>query len=179
MYAALYGMLGPQSLLCFDEPDNFVSLPEVQPWLQALRDLLEQRGGQAIVISHHPEVIDYLATDSAWRFERPAGVVVARKLDFAPFARIETLGDHCEGWLARHAPAPGCTLLCEDDEHERFFRPILERRFSRGQVHVEPIGRSAGPVSPLSFPPTPARVRACTSDIRRKPGDLWWLWMGT
>jgi energy-coupling factor transporter ATP-binding protein EcfA2 len=83
IYAALYGMLGPQSLLCFDEPDNFVSLPEVQPWLQELRDSLEQRGGQAMVISHHPEVIDYLAVDSAWRFERPAGAVVARELDFA------------------------------------------------------------------------------------------------
>jgi energy-coupling factor transporter ATP-binding protein EcfA2 len=83
IYAALYGMLGPQSLLCFDEPDNFVSLPEVQPWLQALRDSLERNGGQAMVISHHPEVIDYLAVDSAWRFERPAGPVVARKLDFA------------------------------------------------------------------------------------------------
>jgi predicted ATPase len=83
LYAAIYGMLGPQALLCFDEPDNFVSLPEVQPWLQALRDSLQERGGQAIVISHHPEVIDYLAADSAWRFERPAGPVVARKLDFA------------------------------------------------------------------------------------------------
>ena len=83
MYAALYGMLGPQALLCFDEPDNFVSLPEVQPWLQALRDSHQERGGQAIVISHHPEVIDYLAADSAWRFERPAGPVIARKLDFA------------------------------------------------------------------------------------------------
>jgi ATPase subunit of ABC transporter with duplicated ATPase domains len=82
MYAAAYGMLGPQALLCFDEPDNFVSLAEVQPWLQGLRDTLDQRGGQAMVISHHPEVIDYLALDSAWRFERPAGVVVARELDF-------------------------------------------------------------------------------------------------
>jgi predicted ATPase len=82
IYAALYGMVGPHSLLCFDEPDNFVSLPEVQPWLQSLRDLIEQRGGQAMVISHHPEVIDYLALDSTWRFERPAGVAVARQLDF-------------------------------------------------------------------------------------------------
>jgi predicted ATPase len=83
IYAALYGMIGPQALLCFDEPDNFVSLPEVQPWLQSLRDLIEERGGQAMIISHHPEVIDYLALDSTWRFERPAGAVVARELDFA------------------------------------------------------------------------------------------------
>jgi len=82
MYAAIYGMLGSQSLLCFDEPDNFISLTEVQPWLQELNDVLGQRGGQAMIISHHPEVIDYLALDSAWRFERPAGAVVARQLDF-------------------------------------------------------------------------------------------------
>ncbi len=81
LYAALYGMLSATALLCFDEPDNFVALAEVQPWLQALRDTLDERGGQAIVVSHHPEVIDYLALDSAWRFERPTGPVVARPLD--------------------------------------------------------------------------------------------------
>jgi len=81
LYAATYGLLDADALVCFDEPDNFVSLAEVQPWLQTLRDTLDQRGGQAMVVSHHPEVIDYLALDSAWRFERPAGPVVARPLD--------------------------------------------------------------------------------------------------
>jgi predicted ATPase len=66
------------SLLCFDEPDNFVSLTEIQPWLQLLRDTLDERGGQALVISHHPEVMDYMAVDEIWRFERPAGPVIAR-----------------------------------------------------------------------------------------------------
>lgn len=60
-------------MLCFDEPENFVSLPEIQPWLQALRDLIEESSGQAMVISHHPEVIDCLAVDSAFRFDRPNG----------------------------------------------------------------------------------------------------------
>ena len=83
LYAALYGLVEEDALVCFDEPDNFVSLVEIQPWLQALRDRLDERGGQAIVVSHHPEVIDYLALDSAWRFERPAGPVVARPLDLS------------------------------------------------------------------------------------------------
>jgi hypothetical protein len=39
---------------------------------------LEESGGQAMIISHHPEVMDYLAVDDVWRFERPAGPVVAR-----------------------------------------------------------------------------------------------------
>ncbi len=76
LYAIAYGLLGSASVLCFDEPENFVSLVEVQPWLQLLRDLLEDRGGQLLLISHHPEVIDYLAADSAFRFDRPNGDLV-------------------------------------------------------------------------------------------------------
>jgi predicted ATPase len=81
LYAAVFGLLRRGSVLCFDEPDNFVSLPEIQPWLQTLRDALEEKGGQALIISHHPEVIDYLALDSIWRFERPSGPVIARSLE--------------------------------------------------------------------------------------------------
>jgi predicted ATPase len=80
LYTALHGLLGRASLLCFDEPDNFVALSEIQPWLQALGDLVASTGGQAMVISHHPEVIDYLAPEALWRFERPTGPVVARSM---------------------------------------------------------------------------------------------------
>jgi energy-coupling factor transporter ATP-binding protein EcfA2 len=78
LYAAVLGHARPGSVLCFDEPDNFISLPEIQPWLQVLRDALQEHGRQAIIISHHPEVIDYLAVDSIWRFERLSGPVIAR-----------------------------------------------------------------------------------------------------
>jgi predicted ATPase len=81
LYAAVYGHLRDHSVICFDEPDNFISLSEIQPWLQVLRDALEEQGGQAIIISHHPEVMDYLALDSIWRFERPSGPVIARSWD--------------------------------------------------------------------------------------------------
>ncbi|HSS76722.1 MAG TPA: ATP-binding protein [Thermoanaerobaculia bacterium] len=81
LYAAVCGLVLPGAVLCFDEPDNFVSLPEIQPWLQALRDALEMRGGQAMIVSHHPEVMDYLALDSLWWFERPSGPVIARPFE--------------------------------------------------------------------------------------------------
>jgi predicted ATPase len=73
LYSVLYGLVGPSSVLCFDEPENFISLQEIQPWFQSLQDLAEDRCGQIMVISHHPEVIDYLATESAFRFERSDG----------------------------------------------------------------------------------------------------------
>lgn len=71
----LYAILRarPASVLCFDEPDNFVSLPEIQPWLAELSAAVDEHHGQAFVISHHPEVIDYLAPLSAVVFERPNG----------------------------------------------------------------------------------------------------------
>lgn len=78
LYTSVLGHVHSGAVLCFDEPDNFVSLPEIQPWLQRLRDALEEHGGQALIISHHPEVMDYLALDAIWRFERPSGPVVAR-----------------------------------------------------------------------------------------------------
>lgn len=81
LYAAACGLVSPGAVLCFDEPDNFVALSEIQPWLQILRDTLEMRGGQAMIISHHPEVMDYLALDSLWRFERPTGPVIVRPLE--------------------------------------------------------------------------------------------------
>ena len=73
LYAILYGLTETASVLCFDEPENFISLQEVQPWLQGLRDLSEEHSRQVLVISHHPEVIDYLADDSGFRFDRPSG----------------------------------------------------------------------------------------------------------
>jgi predicted ATPase len=81
LYAMACGLVFPGAVLCFDEPDNFVSLSEIQPWLQVLRDALETRGGQAIIISHHPEVMDYLSLDSLWWFERPSGPVIARPFE--------------------------------------------------------------------------------------------------
>ena len=42
----------------------------MQPWLRALSTLAEEQGKQIILISHHPESIDYLAADAMWRVSR-------------------------------------------------------------------------------------------------------------
>jgi len=45
-----------------DEPDNYVGLPELQPWVLAMRELLDENH-QAILISHHPEVLSNAGED--------------------------------------------------------------------------------------------------------------------
>ena len=39
-----------------DEADNYVGLPELQPWLLSTRELLDEEH-QLILISHHPEIL--------------------------------------------------------------------------------------------------------------------------
>lgn len=56
--------------LCIDEPENFISLPEIQPWMSILYDLCIDGKLQSILISHHPEYINYLADSAGLWFER-------------------------------------------------------------------------------------------------------------
>lgn len=43
-------------MVLIDEPDNFVGLPELQPWVLSMRGLLDEQR-QLILISHHPEIL--------------------------------------------------------------------------------------------------------------------------
>ncbi len=53
-----------------DEPENYVSLPEIQPWLMELNDACGGGFPQAVLISHHPELIDYLGPECGKWIER-------------------------------------------------------------------------------------------------------------
>jgi hypothetical protein len=58
--------------ICLDEPENFLALPEIQPWLVKLYDLCMEDKFQALLISHHPELINYLlASPVGLWLERP------------------------------------------------------------------------------------------------------------
>ncbi len=75
--AALYtGLLVAEETECsflWDEPDNYVSLREIQPWLTGVRDLAEEKGRQCILISHHPELINTLAVENGALIYRDTG----------------------------------------------------------------------------------------------------------
>ena len=82
IYALIHITAGQGYSLFLDEPDNYVALAELQPWLMALKDACGDTVPQAVICSHHPELIDYLGGDRGLLFAREtSGVVTARPLD--------------------------------------------------------------------------------------------------
>ncbi len=100
---ALYGLLlfskRGQTLL-LDEPENFVSLPEIQPWLMELSDRSGVEGFQVILASHHPEVMDYLGVGCGLLLKQEvSGVTQVRRLtDLANEEEIKLSELLARGW---------------------------------------------------------------------------------
>jgi predicted ATPase len=77
LYALTLAAKEQHYILCLDEPENFLALPEIQPWLIQLFDLSQKEEAQALLISHHPELINYLlASPVGFWFERGANTPV-------------------------------------------------------------------------------------------------------
>lgn len=89
IYFLLFGLKGAGYSLFIDEPDNFVALREVQPWLTALYDSAGDRIRQAVLISHHPEIIDYLASSQGRWFSREGNGPV--RVSNQPAVKVEGL----------------------------------------------------------------------------------------
>jgi len=70
LYTILHFVLAKGSTVILDEPDNFVSLREIQPWLMAVTDAVEGGQGQVLLVSHHPEVLDQWAPRNGVQFVR-------------------------------------------------------------------------------------------------------------
>ncbi|HEY4593228.1 MAG TPA: AAA family ATPase [Thermoanaerobaculia bacterium] len=85
---ALYSLIclaGEQDALFLDEPDNFLALAEIQPWLMALSDTCGTRPRQAVLCSHHPELIDYLGGEAGILLKREStGSITTRRLSEIP-----------------------------------------------------------------------------------------------
>jgi hypothetical protein len=60
----------PGQVLFFDEPDNFLSIREVQPWLGKLEQVAEEKGAQVFIASHGTEAMNYLGSRQAWVVSR-------------------------------------------------------------------------------------------------------------
>ncbi len=91
LYTVLRAVLNPDTTLLFDEPDNFVALKEITPWLEALLEKTEeQSNAQVLLVSHHPEMMNRLAFGGGLHFKRPGGRHV----------RVESFSDPSETGLS-------------------------------------------------------------------------------
>jgi predicted ATPase len=70
LYMILHFLIAKGCTVFLDEPDNFISLREIQPWLLAAEDAVEESNGQLILISHHPEILNYWAREYGLLFSR-------------------------------------------------------------------------------------------------------------
>lgn len=80
---ALYTLIyctADNSIICIDEPENFLALPEIQPWFDKLYQQCEERNLQVLLISHHPQIINFLANDSGCWFSRENNLTRMQKI---------------------------------------------------------------------------------------------------
>jgi len=97
LYVLLYCALDTERTLLIDEPDNFIALAEIQPWLMKLLDRVDDTGGQVILVSHHPELLDHLACQGGVVLDRPNG----GETRVRPFAPPEDSGLKASEIIAR------------------------------------------------------------------------------
>jgi predicted ATPase len=82
LYTVLHCTLDNRATICIDEPDNFVALAEIQPWLSRLSDSAQEASSQILIASHHPELLNQLATRNGVVLDRVDG----RQTLVRPFA---------------------------------------------------------------------------------------------
>jgi hypothetical protein len=75
LYTVLHFALKAGATVCFDEPDNFIALGELQPWLTKVLDRVEDEDSRAqvLIISHHPELLNRMAFQDGLLLDRPGG----------------------------------------------------------------------------------------------------------
>ena len=82
----LYGLIhltrGQGYTLLIDEPENYIALREIQPWLMSLEDACGDTLPQVVIASHHPELIDHLGRENGILLQRgTSDEITARRLD--------------------------------------------------------------------------------------------------
>ena len=70
LYTILHVIIEKGKTVILDEPENFLALSEIQPWLNHADMAAEDHGGQLLLISHSPKLIDQLASSSGVFFVR-------------------------------------------------------------------------------------------------------------
>ncbi len=99
LYALVFVTAGQGYTLFLDEPDNYIALPEIQPWIIELSDACGDKLPQAIICSHHPELIDYLGRERGLLLQRGvSGVVTIRQIEYKDSDGLKLSELIARGW---------------------------------------------------------------------------------
>lgn len=99
LYAILHFVVAKGGTVIIDEPENFISLREIQPWLRAADDMADDHGGQVLLISHHPELINQWAPSYGVQFIRDGvGPVRVEKFRGDPESPLSASELVARGW---------------------------------------------------------------------------------
>jgi hypothetical protein len=101
LYSILHGLRNMGNSIFLDEPENYVSLTEIQPWLMELKALCRNAFPQAALISHHPELIDYLAPECGrWIEREPLGPARVKGLPAHIDPELKLSEQIARGWIS-------------------------------------------------------------------------------
>jgi len=99
LYLLRYVAASPGALLAIDEPDNYVALAEIQPWLLQIEQIALKSGGPSIwLVSHHPEVLNLFAVDHGWRFFKDGPMGHTQVDRFRPIVDLSPAETIARGW---------------------------------------------------------------------------------
>ncbi len=99
LYMILHFLVARGHTVFIDEPDNFISIREIQPWLQAAEEAVEDHKAQLVLISHHPEILNQWALRHGLRFFREDnGHVRTEKFKADPKGDLQPSELIARGW---------------------------------------------------------------------------------
>lgn len=99
LYVIMHFVVAKGRTVIIDEPDNFISLREIQPWLMGIEEMADDHKGQVILISHHPEILNQWAPAYGVQFVREgAGPVRVEKFRGDPESPLSAAELVARGW---------------------------------------------------------------------------------
>lgn len=125
LYSVLHFAVGQGATVCIDEPENFVALRELQPFLLSIEEKIEESSGQVLLISHGSEFINRMPVHSTVVFERPK----SKQVQIVPFSMngITALSPAeivARGWESNGSDK--VVVICEDVMQEKPIRAWLK-----------------------------------------------------
>ena len=128
LYTILHFVLSQGNTVILDEPDNFVSLREIQPWLNAVSDTIDECRGQVLLISHHPELLNQWAPSYGVRFVREGmGPVRVKKFQADPRSHFPHLRLSLVDGRRRMSKPSKAVILARGSAHPKIVLPLLSR----------------------------------------------------